>query len=126
MSIVYPTAIKTARMQAVADAIDAGSGVGRLEIGTAAMGIVLATIPLSKPCGAVAGAVLTLAGFPKSDTDADATGAAAAARIVDSDGNVCIGGLTVGTSAGDLRLAAQAIAQHQTVAVDSAVFTHAA
>ena len=126
MPVVYSTAAKAARMQAIANLIDAGSGVGRLEIGTPLMGTVLASIPLAKPCGAVAGAVLTLAGFPRSDTDADAGGTPTVARIVDSDGNEVIGGLSVGMATGDVRLDAPAIAQHQTVSVASAVFTHAA
>lgn len=126
MPVTYPANVKAARMTATEALIDAGSGFGRLEIGTAGMAVVLATITLPKPAGSVAGAVLTLSGFPISDTDAEATGVAAAARVVDSDGNPVISGLTVGSLSGDLRLAAVMIQQHQTVTVDSAVFTHAA
>lgn len=126
MPVTYSTAAKAARMQAIANLVDAGSGVGKLQLGTSLMGTVLASIDLAKPCGNVAGAVLTLAGFPKSDTDADATGTPVAAQIVDSDGNVIISGLTVGVSSGDVRLDAPTITQHQTVTIASAVFTHAA
>lgn len=126
MPVTYSTAAKAARMQAIADLIDAGSSFGRIEIGTSLMGTVLAAIPLAKPCGIVAGAVLTMSGFPKSDTDADAAGTAVAARVVDSDGNVIMSGLSVGVASGDVRIDNLSIALHQTVTLASAVFTHAA
>ncbi len=126
MPVTYPANVKAARMTAVQGLVDAGSTFGRLEIGTAGMAVILATLTLPKPSGAVSGAVLTLSGFPLSDTDAEATGVAAAARVVDSDGNLVISGLTVGSSSGDVRIAALNIQQHQTVTIDSAVFTHAA
>ena len=44
MAVTYTTAVKTSRMTAVRDAIDGGGAAGRLEIGTAGMGTVLATI----------------------------------------------------------------------------------
>lgn len=98
MAVIYSTAAKNARLNAVAATIDAGSGPGVLQIGTTAMGVVLATIVLADPCAASAsGGVLTFSGFPRSDTSADANGTAAAARIRDSDGNDVITGLTVGT-----------------------------
>lgn len=125
MTVTYDAATKTARMQAVADKIDAGSGPGTLEIGTAGMGTVLATITLADPCGTVSGSVLTLSGFPRSDTSADATGTAAAARIRDSDGNSRITGLTVGTSGTDVVLDNTSITAGQTVTINSATFTHA-
>jgi hypothetical protein len=97
MAVNYSTAAKNARLNAVAATIDAGSGPGVLQIGTTAMGTVLATIVLADPCAASAsGGVLTFSGFPRSDTSADANGTAAAARIRDSDGNDVITGLTVG------------------------------
>lgn len=97
MAVIYSTAAKNARLNAVAATIDAGSGPGVLQIGTTAMGTVLATIVLADPCAASAsGGVLTFSGFPRSDTSADANGTAAAARIRDSNGNDVITGLTVG------------------------------
>jgi hypothetical protein len=97
MAVIYSTAAKNARLNAVAATIDAGSGPGVLQIGTTAMGTVLATIVLADPCASSAsGGVLTFSGFPRSDTSADANGTAAAARIRDSDGNDVITGLTVG------------------------------
>lgn len=97
MAVIYSTAAKNARLDAVTATIDAGSGPGVLQIGTTAMGTVLASITLADPCAAAAsGGVLTFAGFPRSDTSADANGTAAAARIRDSNGNDVITGLTVG------------------------------
>jgi hypothetical protein len=126
MAVTYPNNVKVARMTAVRDLIDAGSGAGRLEIGTTAMGSVLATVTLGDPSGTIAGAgVLTLSGFPRSDTSADASGTAAAARIVDSDGTAVITGLTVGTSGTDVILDSLSITAGQTVTINSAVFTHA-
>jgi len=125
MAITYATDVKTARMNAVVTEIDAGSGAGVLQIGTTSMGTVLAEITLSDPCGTVSGAVLTFSSFPKSDTSANATGTAAAARIRDSDGNDVITGLTVGTSGTDIILDSVSVTSGQTVTLSSASITHA-
>lgn len=126
MSVTYSTATKTARMQAVADQIDSGSGAGVLQIGTTGMGTVLAEFTLNDPCGTVSGDVLSFSGFPKSDTSANATGTAAAARIRTSAGTDVITGLTVGTSGTDIILDNISINATQTVTLNSASITHAA
>ena len=123
MAVTYATDVKTDRMQAVVDQIDAGAGAGYIEIGTAAMAVTLATITLADPCGTVTGAVLTFT-MPKSDTSADADGTAAAARIRDSDNNDCITGLTVGTGSEDIVLDSVSITTGQTVTINSATITH--
>ena len=123
MAVTYATDVKTDRMQAVVDQIDAGAGAGYIEIGTAAMAATLATITLADPCGTVTGAVLTFT-MPKSDTSADADGTAAAARIRDSDNNDCITGLTVGTGSEDIVLDSVSITTGQTVTINSATITH--
>lgn len=123
MGVIYLASLRTTRMQAVADAIDAGAAAGTLEIGTAAMASVLATITLSDPCGSVSGDVLTLT-FPHSDTSADNTGTAAAARIKDSNGNVVVSGLTVGTSGTNVVLDNTSITAGQTVTINSGTITH--
>ncbi|MCK0507927.1 hypothetical protein [Aromatoleum anaerobium] len=126
MAVTYSTAVKTLRMQAVADAIDAGASAGTLEIGTAAMGTVLATFALVEPCGTVSGAVLTLDFDPDiSDTSADATGTAAAAQIKNGSGTVVISGLTVGTSGTDIVLDNTSITAGQTVTLTAGTLTHA-
>ncbi|CAB4159087.1 hypothetical protein UFOVP703_57 [uncultured Caudovirales phage] len=126
MPVVYPNAVKIARMAAVV--AQAGT-TAVLEIGTAGMASVLATINLGNPiAGAATGAgVLTLSGFPRSDTAADATGTAAAARIRTATGGTdIITGLTVGLSAADVILDSLSITAGQNVTINSAVFTHAA
>jgi len=134
MAVTYSTAMKTVRMQAVVDDIDAGAGAGTLEIGTAGtleigtsgMGTVLATFQLTEPCGKVSGAVLTFDMDPDiSDTSADATGTAAAAQIKDGSGVAVITGLTVGTSATDIILDSVSITSGQTVTLAIGTITHA-
>jgi len=125
MTVTYTAAVKTARMTAVRDQIDGGVSAGKLEIGTAGMATVLATIALNDPSGTISGSVLTLSGFPKSDA-ADATGTAAAARIRDSANTDVITGLTVGTSGTDIVLDSTNITTGQTVTINSATITHTA
>jgi hypothetical protein len=127
MSVTYSTAVKNARMTAVRDQIDAGGAAGKLEIGTTGMGTVLATITLGysgSSTGTVSGGVLTLV-MPKSDSSADATGTAAAARIRTSANADVITGLTVGTSGTDIVLDSTSITAGQTVTINSATITHA-
>jgi hypothetical protein len=119
--------MKTLRMQAVADGIDAGVGAGTLEIGTTAMGTVLAVFQLVEPCGTVSTDTLTLDFDPDiSDTSADATGTAAAAQIKNGDGTVVISGLTVGTSGTDIILDNASITATQTVTLTAGTLAHAA
>lgn len=125
MPVSYTSAVKIARMNAVTAA--AGT-TAVLEIGTTGMALVLATINLGNPIAAAAtgAGVLTLAGFPRSDSAADATGTAAAARIrTATAGTDIITGLTVGLSASDVILDSLSITLGQTVTINSAVFTHA-
>ena len=123
MAVTYTTAVKNARLDAVKTAIGA---TGVLEIGTAAMATVLATIPLANPAApAASGGVLTFT-MPQSDTSADATGTAAAARIRTAGGGTdIVTGLTVGLSAADVILDSLSITAGQTVTINSATITHA-
>ena len=126
MAVNYNTATKNARLTAVRDQIDAGAGPGVLQIGTAGMAAVLAEITLADPCATISAGVLTFSGFPRSDTSANASGTAAAARIRDSAGTDVITGLTVGTSGADINLDTTTIAAGQQVQITSATITHAA
>lgn len=126
MAVIYNTATKNARMQAVADNIDGGSGAGVIEIGTTGMGTVLAQITLADPCGTVSSGVLTFSGFPRSDNSANATGTAAAAVIKDSNGTVVVSGLTVGTAGTDIILDTTAIDAGEIVTLNNASITAAA
>lgn len=125
MAVIYSTAAKNARLTGVVNTIDAGSGAGVLQIGTAAMASVLAEITLADPSGTVSGGVLTFSGFPRSDSSANATGVAAAARIRDSNGNDVITGLTVGVtgSGADIILDTTNIDAGEIVTLNSATIT---
>lgn len=122
MAVTYPAAVKNARLSAVVTAIGTA---GKIEIGTAGMATILAVISLGNPAGTVSGGILTFSGFPRSDTSADASGTAAAARIRDSGNTDIVTGLTVGTSAADIILDSVAITAGQTVTLNSASITHA-
>ena len=110
MAVTYTTAVKNARL----DAVTAQAGTTAvLEIGTAGMASVLATIPLANPIApGASGGVLTLT-MPQSDTSADATGTAAAARIRTASGGT------------DIVLDSTSITAGQTVTINSATITHA-
>lgn len=125
MPVTYNTATRNARLTAVRDQIDAGAGAGVLQIGTTGMATVLAEITLADPCATISAGVLTFSGFPRSDTSANASGTAAAARIRDSNGVDVITGLTVGTSGADINLDTTTIAAGQQVQITSATITHA-
>jgi hypothetical protein len=124
MGVIYAAALRTARMNEVKDAIDAGAGAGKLKIGTSAMGTVLATLTLADPCGTVSGDVLTLDFDPDISAAASNTGTAAAATITDSDDNVIVSGLTVGTSGTNIVLDSTSITAGQTVTITSGTLTH--
>jgi hypothetical protein len=122
MAITYTTAVKNSRLSAVVSAIGT---TGVLEIGTTGMATVLATIPLANPAGTVSGGVLTFT-MPASDSSADNTGTATAARIrTASGGTDIITGLTVGLSASDVIVDSTSITAGQTVTINSASITHA-
>lgn len=119
----YTTTIKNARLQVVLDAIKAGGGPGKLEIGTAGMATVLATIELSANAGVISAGVLTLE-TPVSDISADATGTAALARIRDVSNADVVTGLSVGTSGANININATAISLGQTITLASATIVH--
>lgn len=97
MPLAYAEAIRTARMQAVLDALTAGPGTPALQILDAG-DVLLASIPLDGANAAAAGA-LTF-GAPSTAT-ASGTGTAAKARIRDADGVDAVTGLVCGLVAGD-------------------------
>lgn len=122
MAVTYPTAVKSTRMSAV---VTAAGTTAVLEIGTTGMASVLATIPLANPIGTVSNGVLTFT-MPRSDTAADATGTAAAARIRTATGGTdIVTGLTVALSGADVNLDSLSITAGQTVTINSFTITHA-
>lgn len=123
MSVVYNTDVINARLQVVANAIDAGAGSGILSIGTSGMGVVLCTIVLAKPCASIAAGVLTFLGVPLTDSYAQQTGTAAAAEIADSSGAVIVSGLTVGISGTDMLISQTTITQGDVVSLTAGTIT---
>lgn len=93
MAIIYSTTAINARLNGVISAIDGGAGHGVMRL--LAGGITISAITLNKPCGAVAGGILTFF-VPVLDIAADATGNVNGATIEDSTGALMISGLTVG------------------------------
>lgn len=123
MAVNYVTAVKNTRMTAVLNAIDAGSGAGKINIYTSAYGTLLVSIALADPSGTVSSGALTLSGMPKTAI-ASGSGNAAIARILDSDNNVVAEGLTVGLSASDIIIDNVNIASGQTVNITAGTITH--
>lgn len=120
MAVTYSTTLKNTRLDAVTTAIGA---TGKLLIGTAGMASTLATISLANPAApGASGGVLTFT-MPQSDTSADNTGTAAAAKITDGTNDI-ITGLTVGTSGTDIVLNSTSITAGQNVTINSATITH--
>lgn len=126
MSVIYSAATKTARMSAVVTTIGAS---GKLKLFTAADAL-LATFPLAATAGTVSGSVLTLSDANGAtagilNTTASAAGTAAKASITTSADVDVVTGLTVGTSATDLVMDNNILANGQAVTINSATLTHA-
>lgn len=127
MAVVYSTATKTARMNAVVTQI--GSG-GKLKLFTAADAL-LATFSLAATAGTVSGAILTFSDANGAtagilNTTAGAGGTATKATVTTSADVDVITGLTVGTSAADLILDNNVLTNGQSITITSAQITHAA
>ena len=122
MTINYSTVVKNSRLQAVIDAIDAGTA-GKLNIYTAAYAILLVSITLAKPSATKTNGILTLAGMPKSGTGI-AAGNAAIAKILDSADTVIADGLTVAAATADIIIDNINIAIGQTVNITAGTITH--
>jgi hypothetical protein len=135
MAVSYLAALKTARMQRVADRIasltDAvatgAAATGTLVIGdntlSGATGVLATFTVTTAVTSGVAGSVLTIP-FSASSVTAGATGTASKAEIRNNAGTVIVGGLTVGTSGTDVTLNSTSITSGQTVQITSATLTH--
>lgn len=122
MAVTYNNALRSARMNAVIEHIDAGTGAANLIITDGSATLV--TIPLADPSFTESGGVITMQGVPRSG-DATATGTATAARIEAGGGTAVVTGLTVGTSGAEINLNSVAISSGQTVTLNSGTITHA-
>lgn len=130
MSVIYSTAAKTARMNAVVSTIGTS---GKLKLFSAADAL-LATFNLAATAGTVSGAVLTLSDANGGadggadgilSTTASAGGTATKASVTTSGDADVITGLTVGTSGADLVLDNNVLANGQAITINSATITHA-
>jgi len=88
-SYTYTAAILSSAQQVFLDAVDAGTGAGKLKLYDDS-DVLLSVITLTDPAGTIDGAgqlTITAAG---PDTSADATGTCTYGTITDSDDNVCV------------------------------------
>lgn len=120
----YNTATAQDRLQAVIDNIDGGSGPGVLALFTAGYAVRVAEFELARPCGTIAGRVLTFSGMPRVDVSAANAGTPVLARFEDAGGNVIRNGLTVGTTGTDVIISTATVAQGDQVSLISATITH--
>lgn len=125
MAVVYSTAAKNARMNAVVGLIGAS---GTVTIGSSALAGatgVLAEVPLDNPSFTVANGVMTVAGVPRT-VDAVGTGVADKVEIRDGSGTTIISGLTIGLpgSGAEVIINALEISTGQTVQVMIGTITH--
>jgi hypothetical protein len=135
MAVTYSSALKTNRMQDVADliaskTIAAATGTataGSLVIGTSGLSGatgVLATFAITTAVvSGVSGSVLTIP-FTASTVTASASGTAALAELRNNAGTVICSGLTVGTSGTDVILNSTSITSGGNVTISSATLTH--
>lgn len=126
MAPSYNTTLKNTRMTDVVTAIGT---TGFINIYTAGLGTLLASVALPNPAGTVTGGVLTFSGMPITESSANASGTAAAATVTtgsNGTGTVVISGLSVSSSAGDIVLSSTNIVAGQPFTITAASITHAA
>jgi len=122
LSVNYNLNVENARLQIVANAIDAGGGSGFLRLLSA--GAVISSFQLARPCGIVSADVLSFNGLSLIDPAAAGTGPATSARVEDSTGTIVISGLTVGGSSADIAMSpSNFIIAGQTIALTAATIT---
>lgn len=129
MALGFATTLRTARGQKIIDAVDAGSGAGKLRIydGTrpttgGTVTTLLAEVTLNDPSFTVSSGVLTLVTSPALSGTAVATGTASWARLVDS-ADTFVMDLSVGTSGQDINLATTSIVTSAVVQITSGTIT---
>lgn len=129
MALGYSTAIRNSRLNVIRDAIDAGSGAGKLQIydgtrpATGGTGTtLLAELTMSDPCAPNASnGVLTFNAIT-ADSSANATGTATWGRFVDSAGTF-VADFSVGTSGADLNVNTVNVVANAEFSVSSASIT---
>jgi hypothetical protein len=125
VTISYVPTLKSTRMVAFVNAVDASATPGRLEVGTAGMGTLLVAITLAKPSFSEDGeGVCTMLDLPLSGT-AVATGTAAAAQFKNGDGALVATGLTVALSGADIEISNIDIQSGDNVPITAMTISHA-
>lgn len=128
MTIGLSTTVRTNRMTQILNAIDGGSGAGKLKFydgtrpatgGTATT--LLGTVTCSDPCGTVSNGVLTFSAFTQ-DSSADATGTATWARFTDS-ADTFVADVSVGTSGTEIVLNTVSIVSGGPISISSGSLT---
>ena len=134
MSVVYSSALKNDRMQAVADLIaglivqlSTGTpSAGTLVIGTSTLSGsngVLASANLAAIPASISGGVLTLLGVPIATT-ATAAGTAAKAELRNNAGVTIVSGLGVATTGTEIIIGNANITLGESLIVQSGAITH--
>ena len=131
MALAYATTLRNAQLDAIDDAVNAGSGAGTIKLytgtrpatgGALSGNTLLGTLTFSGTAfGAASGGTITAASIT-SDSSADATGTATWFRVEESDANFVMDG-DVGTSGSDLNLSTVAISSGATLEITSFVIT---
>lgn len=125
MPVNYSLTVINNRLTQVVNAIDGGSSNGILRL--LGGNTVLSSFTLTKPCGTVAGGLLTFSGMSLVDQSAAASGTSTGGRIEDSAGNIVVSGLVVNgisSAVTDIFLSPSAsIVAGQAVAITAATIT---
>ena len=131
MALAYATTLRNAQLDAIDDAVNAGSGAGTIKLytgtrpatgGALSGNTLLGTLTFSSTAfGAASSGTITAASIT-SDSSADATGTATWFRVEDSDANFVMDG-DVGTSGSDLNLSTVSISAGATLEITSFVIT---
>lgn len=124
MAIVYVSSLVTTRLTDVVTSIDSGGGSGVFRI-MDALSNTLSSMQIGRPCASVSGNLLTFSGVPWVDPAPVLTGIPTTARIENSNGNIVISGLSVGTGSTsfDVSLSAGTISSGKTLSISPATIT---
>lgn len=123
MALTQPTATRSAIADAYLALADAGAGAAKLELRTSGATL-LCTVTLNDPSFTESGGVLTLSITPSDPSGTNvASGDADNAILLDSDDNVVLSGLTVGTSGANVNLSSVTLALGGTVTVTGGTIT---
>lgn len=116
------TSVRNAGADALADAVDTGTGTSHLRVYNTAFGTLLAELDFGDPAFGAAASGVATANAITAEASAPATGTAAVLRIVDQDGTtVCEG--TVSTSGADYNLNTTSITTGDQVSCTSMTIT---